>query len=128
MPRIVAIFLPVLLLTGCAKSLEGKIGQMHTAVTSARRAAREYLDDKCMAVAKKCAKGPAEACDAWVKCRDLRRNVYRTASAVQLSLDLAASALAVGDERRAASLFSRAGQLFIVLQSMLQKHGLLKGT
>ena len=127
--RKLIILLLLLFIPSCAKTLTGKIGQMHSGVTGIRRMSRVVLDDRCMAVAKKCPKLPAgeeHKCLKWKTCRDIRRIIYKSASAIQIMLDTALSLAASGQEDAAKSMFQKAVEAFNKLKEDLTKYKVLE--
>ena len=123
------ILLLLLFIPSCAKTLPGKIGQMHSGVKGVRTMSRVVLDDRCLAVAKKCPKlpvGEEHKCLAWKTCRDIRRIIYKAASAVQIMLDTALSLSASGQDDAAKSMFDRAVEAFNKLKENLIKYKVLE--
>lgn len=98
------LFLPVLLLAGCAgwqESASAKLEYIHQASQSVVSAAIPIIDGMCRNAAIDCAERDDESCPALYKCDNYRRQFAFSVIALYQTLVAADAALAVGDEEEA---------------------------
>ena len=116
------------LLVSCAPTFTGKVGQMSISVAGVRKMAKEVLDERCMETTKQCPKvgaGEEITCEAWLKCRDLRRGVYKAATTIQIALDTAVMLSGAGDQDAADKWYNKAVKAFFKLKEDLIKYKVL---
>jgi len=93
-----------LLLSGCANTTLGKLGQLQASVKGLRESGTVVLDNRCADLVPKCPDGGLAKCDSYQKCAAARRIIYGTASGLQVSIDAAASLASLGKDAQAKEL------------------------
>lgn len=128
MTRISVLCLCLFVAASCATTFPGKVSQMSLSASALRKGAGIYLDAKCEKISLECPKGPgmADKCVPWVQCKDMRADIYATANAVQLLLDLALVTYSLSGEKDAGVIFGQAIKELGKLKAKIEQHNLLE--
>mgnify|MGYP001503144417 FL=1 len=90
-----------------------------------RQSSTLVLDNRCSALVAACPNGGLEKCKPYQKCRAMKLLVYGASSSLQVSIDAAASLVAIGEEKRAEALMPTIKDGFKRLLDLLEAYNVV---